>query len=166
MRKGNIVFRIVLFVVIAAAACSLLTGCEANISSYADEKILVKGLADEDFYITPGELAEMECVSATAKGQTQKAGTVTAYGPTLETFVEQYGHTLDDFKSLHTIAKDDYVVTLGRVTWDEHDVILSIANGSKPLTEKHQPLRLVIPGGSSGNWTYSVVEMEFKLKEE
>ena len=143
-------------------AAILLCGCE-KFEDYENEQILVTGLG-EDFYITPAELSQLECVSDTAVGQTAKAGTVQAYGPTLETFLEAYGYTLDDVRSLRTVAKDDYIVNLGRATWDKYTVILSIKNGSKALYEKQQPLRLVIPGGKSGNWTYSVIRMEFKLK--
>lgn len=145
---------------------SLLVACgKADISAYSSEPILVTGLG-EDFYVTASELAELECVSDTAVGETEKAGTVKAYGPMLETFLEAHGYKLSDIHSLRTLAKDDYVVTLGRATWDTCPVILSIANGSDPLFDKQQPLRLVIPGGKSGNWTYAVIEMHFTLETE
>ena len=39
-----------------------LTGCGGvDISRYADTPILVAGLLDEDFYITPGEPAALKC---------------------------------------------------------------------------------------------------------
>lgn len=140
----------------------LLPGCgKADISDYADRKILVTGLLEEDFYITPGELAQLECVSATARGNSEKAGTVHAYGPTLETFLAQYGKSLSEFKKLRIVAEDGYTVTLGRVTWDKYDVILSIAAGSRPLPDYQQPLRVVVPGGDSGNWVRLVTELQF-----
>lgn len=40
-------------------------------------------------------------------------------------------------------------------------MILSIANGSKPLDAYQQPMRVVIPGGSSGNWVRMVTKIEF-----
>ena len=143
-----------------------LTGCAADISAYADTQILVTGLLEEDFYITPGELAALECVEATAVGQTAKAGTVQAYGPTLETFLAQYGRTVDAFKSVRFTASDDYVVTIGKASWEKYDVILSIAQGSKALPDYQQPLRIVIPGGESGNWVRSVIAIEFTYAEE
>lgn len=142
-----------------------LTGCKADISAYEDEKILVKGLLEEDFYITPGELAEMECMEAVAHGKTAKAGTVQAYGPTLETLLEAYGKNVNEFYSIKFIAKDGYTVTLGRQTFEECDVILSIARGSEPLYEDQQPLRIVIPEADSGKWTYMVTEIQFTYKE-
>lgn len=143
-----------------------LAGCSADISAYEDSPILVTGLLEEDFYITPGELAALECVEATAVGQTAKAGTVQAYGPTLETFLAQYGKTLDEFKSVRFIASDDYVVTIGKASWDKYDVILSIARGSEPLEDYQQPMRVVIPGGESGNWVRAVTTIEFTYAEE
>lgn len=143
-----------------------LAGCAADISAYENDQILVTGLLEEDFYITPGELAALECVEATAVGQTAKAGTVQAYGPTLETFLAQYGKTVEEFKSIRFTASDDYVVTIGKASWDKYDVILSIAQGAKALPDYQQPLRIVIPGGESGNWIRSVIKMEFTYAGE
>lgn len=151
---------------VAMALClltSIFCGCgKADISSYSDSQILVTGLLEEDFYVTPAELAELECVNTTTTGNTAKAGTVQAYGPTLETFLAHYGKELSEFRSVRFCASDDYDVTIGRVSWNKFDVILSIANGSKPLDEWQQPLRIVIPGGDSGNWVRLVTEIHFE----
>lgn len=152
-------------VILALLCLLLLAGCgTADISAYGDSQILITGLTEEDFYITPNELMAMECTSATATGKSAKAGTVQAYGPTLETFLAQYGKTLDEFKSVKFYASDDYTVTLGRVTWEKYDVILSVAEGSKPLPEYQWPLRILIPGGDSGNWVRLVTKIEFTYK--
>lgn len=141
------------------------TGCKADISEYENEKIQIVGLLEEDFYITPGELAELECIETVAHGKTAKAGTVEAYGPTLETFLAQYGKSLDEFYSVKFYAKDDYTVTLGKQTFEKCDVILSIARGSEPLYEGQQPLRIVIPEADSGKWTYMITEIQFTYQE-
>lgn len=154
------------YVLILAMLLTILGGCgELDISDYADSQILITGLLEEDFYITPEQLMELECVSETAQGKSAKAGTVKAYGPTLETFLESYGKTLDEFRSVKLIASDDYTVTLGRVTWEKYDIILSIGNGSKALDDYQQPLRVVIPGGDSGNWARMVVEIQFTYQD-
>ena len=143
-----------------------LCGCgELDISAYGEKQILITGLLEEDFYITPNQLMEMECVSETAKGKTAKAGTVKAYGPTMETFLASYGKTLDEFYSIKLTASDDYKVSLGRATWERYDIILSVASGKKALPEYQQPLRIVIPGGDSGNWARMVVKIEFTYKD-
>lgn len=139
-----------------------LCGCGGlDISDYGEEQILITGLTEEDFYITPNELLQMECVSETAQGKTAKAGKVQAYGPTMETFLAAYGKSLDELYSIRLIASDDYKVTLGRATWEKYDIILSVANGNKALDDYQQPLRIVIPGGDSGNWARMVVRIEF-----
>ena len=143
-----------------------LVGCgSADISSYEDRQILIKGLAEEDFYITVGELAQMECVSMTVQGNTKKAGKVNAYGPTLATFLAAYGKSVDDFYSIKFCAEDDYDVTLGFRTFTQYDVILSIANGSKALYEEQQPLRIVIPDVDSGKWVRMVTEIIFTYQK-
>lgn len=155
----------ILGVLLCVALLFGMAGCKADISEYENEEIQIIGLLDEDFTVTPGELAEMECTEATAHGKTAKAGTVQAYGPTLETFLSAYGKSLDEFYSIKFYAKDDYTVTLGRQTFQECDVILSIAMGSEPLYEGQRPLRLVIPEADSGKWTYMVYKIEFTYAE-
>ena len=142
-------------------AVLLLTGCGADISAYGDRQIRVSGLLEEDFYVTPNELSRLKCVSETATGATAKAGTVTGWGPTLDTFLGSYGREKSEFKCIRFTASDGYEVVLGPVTWDRRTVILSVANGTEPLEEYQQPLRLVIPGGNSGNWARMVTEMVF-----
>lgn len=103
----------------------------------------------------------MKCTSETATGQSAKAGTVTAYGPTVDTFLAHYGRDKSEFKCIRFTAEDGYDVVLGSVTWEKRTVILSIANGSKPLDAYQQPMRVVIPGGSSGNRVRMVTKIEF-----
>ncbi len=134
---------------------------KADISAYGEDIIQVEGLTDEIFDVTPNELAEMDCVSDVAVGKSEKAGTVRAYGPTLETFVENYGRTLDEFYSVEFLAYDGYKSKLGEATWDKYDVILSIAEGNKPLEDWRQPMRVVIPGEDSGRWIYGVGVITF-----
>lgn len=139
----------------------LLTGCGADISAYGDRQIHVIGLQDEDLYITPSDLANMKCVTETAVG-----GTVSSYGPTLDTFLAYYGRDKSEFQRLRLTAEDDYSVVLTATTWDRYTVIFAIANGTKPLEERQQPMRVVIPGGASGNWIRMVTEMRFDPVED
>lgn len=144
-----------------ATAVLLLCGCRADISAYGKTPILIVGLLEEDFTVTPEELVNMKCVSGIATGSSAKAGTVQGWGPTLETFVERYGHTLDEFKCVTFYASDDYHIALGPVTWEKRDVILSVANGGKPLEAGQCPLRVVIPGADSGKWIRMVDKIQF-----
>lgn len=161
MRKIICIVLTLCLLTLCLAACG-----SADISAYADTQILITGLFEEDFYITPAELMELECVSTTATGNTAKAGTVKAYGPTLETFLAQYGKELGEFRSVRFQASDGYSITIGKASWKKYDVILSVANGSKPLEEYQQPLRLVIPGGDSGNWIRLVTQIDFEYAGE
>ena len=56
----------------------LHAGCKADLSAYADTPITVTGLTDEPFTVTPAELAQLKCVDAKARGNSDKAGTVRA----------------------------------------------------------------------------------------
>ena len=151
--------------VMAAFLLVCLTGCKRDISAYEASPIQIVGLTDEPFAVTPRELMALKCTSATARGNSDKAGTVNAYGPTLEALVIAYGHSLSEFRYVRFCASDGYDVTINQLVWDSYDVILSIANGSKPLEVRQQPLRVVIPGYDSGKWVRLVTQIEFAAKE-
>lgn len=135
----------------------------ADISAYADDKILVTGLTDEDFYVTPEDLSHLELEKVTAVGKSQKAGTVKGVGPTLDTFLAQYGKSREDFKQIKFYADDDYTTALVK-TLEEKEIVFSIANGRESLEKGQQPLRIVIPEEDSGKWIRMVTKIEFTVK--
>ena len=148
----------VLALICTLAACG---STNADMSEYGDTPIVISGLTDEEFVITPRELAEFECVSRTASGKTAKAGTVNATGPLLDTFLAQYGTCMSDFERIRFIASDNYRVVLKDEYLAEYEVVLAISNGNKPLIEAHRPLRILIPDADSSMWEYAVVRIEF-----
>jgi hypothetical protein len=145
-----------------------LSGCgsEPDISEYEDVPILIKGLEAQDFEITPGELLKMECVSGEDTGGSDKAGTVTGYGPDLDSFLSEYGRKRSDFSKIRFLAKDEYKKTVWGEMLENSEIVLSVANGNEPLRESEMPMRLLIPGAESSYWVYGVVEIEFIEKEE
>ncbi|MDR1246794.1 MAG: hypothetical protein LBK57_07165 [Clostridiales Family XIII bacterium] len=150
------------FTVIFLAVC---TGCggtpEADISAYGDAPIEISGLTSEDFTVTPGELAALECVSRSATGETAKAGTVKAVGPLLNTFLADYGKNASDFNRIRFIASDGYRVVLRDEYLTDYEVVLSVASGREPLQESERPLRILIPEAESGMWEYACIRIEF-----
>lgn len=152
-------------VLVVVLLITCLVGCRADISAYENENIRIVGLNNEPFSVTPGELTQLNCISATARGNSDKAGTVSAYGPTLAALAESYGHSLGEFRYVRFCASDGYDVTVNALIWDSYDIILSVANGAKPLEERQQPLRVVIPGYDSGKWVRLVTQIEFVYKE-
>lgn len=149
------------------AVCMMFTGCEtkikADISAYADAEIRVTGLTDENFIVTPVQLAELKCVEKTVKGSAKgKEITVTASGPTLATFTEANGVSLDEIKSITITASDGYTKSFDGDYFITHpDVYMSLAGGKEPLNEDEQPLRLIIPGATADNWVRGVVQIDF-----
>ncbi|MDR2088566.1 MAG: hypothetical protein LBP73_04345 [Clostridiales Family XIII bacterium] len=143
---------------LAQAACG---GKLPDISEYGDTPIEIAGLADEEFTVTPNELAELELTRASATGRTAKAGTVEATGPTLAAFLESRGAKPEDFSAVRFIASDGYRITIHERTLTGKEVILSLA----PLSESERPLRLLIPGAESNQWIYAVTRIEFERGE-
>lgn len=153
----------------ALALALALGGCgkadtDAAISEYADAEIVISGLADREFAVTPGELAKLDVVSATGVGQSAKAGTVRGAGPTLETFLAQYGRSPDEFALARFIASDGYRVTLHEKSLAESEIIMAITSGGGALPQSERPMRLIIPGAESNRWIYAVERIEFELR--
>jgi hypothetical protein len=137
-----------------------------NITAYADQGITISGLESQDFIVTPAELLELEIVTETASGTgggqmgESKAGTITSYGPYMETFLQSHGHTLGDFGRIRILCKDGYSVTY-RPELLEGEIIMSVADDKSPLANYQRPLRMVIPGDKTGNWAFGVLRIEF-----
>jgi hypothetical protein len=157
--------RILTFMAFAAIFLTVCTACggtpEADISAYGDAPVAISGLTDEDFTVTPNELAALECVSRSATGETAKAGTVKAVGPLLDVFLADYGKKSSDFNRIRFIASDGYRVVLRDEYLTDYEVVLSIASGGEPLPESERPLRILIPEAESGMWEYSCIRIEF-----
>jgi hypothetical protein len=132
--------------------------------------ISISGLEEEDFIITPAQLADLAVVETSASGMGQgqegesKAGTVTAYGPSLAAFLEGYDYTIADFRTITFYCKDGYKTILRPSRMETDEVIMSFASGKEPLELYQQPLRLVIPEGDTGQWCFGIMRIEFRLE--
>jgi hypothetical protein len=147
-------------------SCGNAVKVEADISAYGDTPITISGLLDEDFTVTPNELAMLDCVAMDESGKTEKAGSFSIVGPLLDTFLAQYGKSRSDFQKIRFFASDEYRITLkDKYLADDKTIVLSIANGNDPLSEGHQPLRLFIPKVQSSYWIYAVIRIEFVPEE-
>lgn len=147
----------------------LISACgsqKPDISAYQDMKIHVTGLGEEDFDITPAELIQMDCVSGSSEGSSEKAGTVTGYGPTLDTFLSHYGKERSNFDKIRFTGKDGYKKTLWGELLDSDKILLSISGGKDPLSESETPLRLIVPGQESSYWVYGVTQIDFINEEK
>ena len=152
----------VLLIFFLLCACGGPITVKADISAYGDMPITVSGLTEEEFTVTPNDLAKLDCVSESDSGKTAKAGTVNAVGPSLSTFLAQYGKTEADFSKIRFIASDKYSVSLSGKYLTDYDVILAVSDGNDPLPEGYRPMRLLIPGAESSMWEYAIVRIEFE----
>ncbi|MEG1501278.1 MAG: hypothetical protein RR396_04910, partial [Clostridiales bacterium] len=110
-----------------------------DIAAYEQETVLITGLTAEDFNITPGQLAKMDCIQGDGVGKSAKAGIIKGYGPTLGSFLAEYGQERKNFSKIRFTSKDGYQKSLGEKMLKDGEVILSIANGMASLGENQRP---------------------------
>lgn len=162
MRNKTFLPALLLCLVLLLSACAK----QADISAYAQETIEISGLTDEDFTVTPEELSQLDCVERTATGRSEKAGTVAARGPLLDTFLAQYDCKAADFYKIRFLCADGYKTVLKGDYLTDYEVVLAVSCGSEPLGEAQRPLRILIPEAESSMWAYSVVRIEFEREKQ
>lgn len=158
IRKFIAIWGLALLVAVLLAGCGKVQ-VKADISAYAETPITVAGLTDKEFTITASELAALPCVRQKVTAVSDKVGTVDAVGPLLATLLEAYGKSQSDFRLIRIEAADGYKTVLKGDLLSK-DIILSVAEGTRPLDEKYWPLRVVIPEAPSAYWTYQVTRIE------
>ena len=162
-RKLNSIMLLFVSAVISLSACS---PAQADISAYENDEIVISGLLDEEFTISPKELLALDCVTRSATGATEKAGTVNATGPLLDTFLARYGFSSEDFNRIRFFARDEYRTILRGEYLTDYEVVMAVSSGAEPLTEGQRPMRLLIPEAESSMWIYAVIRIEFVRNQE
>ena len=149
-----------------AAAVLCLCGCgtdDIDISGYADDEIVLAGIAEENVVVTIKDLKAMDCVTVKTESTSDKIGKVRATGPTLETVLAQQGVALADVSKVTFYGKDKYDYSLKSGYIMEHDIILAFGIDGAPLDEESAPCRIIIPKSDSAYWLRLLDRIEFEL---
>lgn len=152
-------------VILAAAGCFCITGCgtdDIDISGYADEQIVLKGVQYEDITITIKDLKALECKTVKTESTSDKIGVVKATGPELDTVLEQYGVSKGDFSKIILKGTDQYDVPLLKDYFAEHEMYLAFGIDGQPLDAESAPCRLIIPESDSAYWIRMINCIEFE----
>ena len=151
-------------IIIALLSCLCMAGCgtdDIDISGYADEKIVLSGLQQEDVEVTIRELAAMDCKTVKTHSTSDKIGEVRATGVELGTLLEQYDLKKEDISSLRVYGIDEYDVPLTGEYIMEHDIYLAFGINGEPLDKESAPCRVIIPESDSAYWIRMVNRIEF-----
>lgn len=150
----------------------MLTSCgqaklDEEIKSYADEKIVISGLQDENFEISVAELMELDTVTESAVSNRSNGEEVKAKvtGPLLNTFLEKYGKSQKDFSVIRFSAKDNYSIAVPSDILNSKDIILAFMDKGKALTKEDQPVRAVIMGERAMYWVRMLNRIDFETGE-
>lgn len=158
-------FVIILTIIMCAGICFCMSGCgvdDIDVSGYADDEIVLKGVTDEDVTITIADLKAMECKSVKTESTSDKIGKVRATGPELDTVLEPYGVSKADFSKVTFKGKDQYDVKLLNDYMTEHDLYLAFGIDGEPLDAESAPCRLIIPKSDSAYWIRMINCIEFE----
>jgi hypothetical protein len=133
-------------------------------SLYGAGRILIHGLQDQDFDITLDDLKKLPTVTRYAEA-TQSNGEeirVEATGPLLDTLLQQYGKSQQDFSRIRFTARDSYSIAVPYDILKNCQIILSYINDGKPLEADWQPIRVVIPGVRSMYWVKDMIRIDLE----
>jgi hypothetical protein len=165
LRVGKILQKAVLALVSLAVFMLVLPACAVDPSrlSYLDEKITVAGLSDEEITVSIGELVALESVSEKAEGLRSNGDIVkfTAVGPTLDTFLTQYGKSKTDYTGVRFSSTDGYSVIIPRELLEKREIVLAYMNGTRSLDKQNKPLRVIVIGERAMYWARMVNRIEF-----
>ncbi|MDR2487202.1 MAG: hypothetical protein LBD12_04480, partial [Clostridiales Family XIII bacterium] len=164
--------RLLLCMLLLSAACALsgLGGCSVDASGldYLKEGIEVAGIEPEAFTVTVSELADMDTVRRKAEAQRSNGDIVriTAVGPTLETFLSQYGRQVSDFTAVRFSSTDGYSIAVPREILEKREVVLAFMDGGKSFGKTEKPLRAVVVGERAMYWARMVERIDFETGTE
>jgi len=154
------IFAIVFALVMMMSLCACGTD-EIDVSSYADQTIVLSGLKDKPIEISIAELAALECKTVTTESTSDKIGEVKATGVELGVLLANYGYEKADFAKVIFKGADQYDVKLLNDYIVEHDMILAYGIDGEPLDEESAPCRLIIPRSDSAYWIRMINEIDF-----
>lgn len=158
-------YRTVIAGIVLCIMALLLAACggtdDIDVSSYADQEIVLTGIADEPVILTPADLKAMKCRTLKTESTSDKIGKVRATGPELDTVLEQYGCSKADFSKIIIRGSDEYDVKLLNDYITTHDIYLAIGIDGEPLDEESVPCRIIIPESDSAYWVRMVTVIEF-----
>ncbi|MGD0621618.1 MAG: molybdopterin-dependent oxidoreductase [Thermacetogeniaceae bacterium] len=127
-------------------------------------QILIHGLQGQDVVITMSDLEKLPAVTQHAEAE-QAGGEeiqVDATGSLLDTLLEQYGRSQQDFSRIRFTAKDGYSIAVPADILKNRQIILSYINDGKPLEQDWQPVRVVIPGERAMYWVKDMIRIDLE----
>ena len=156
--------RIVCVYVLIICSVLTMTGCgvdDIDISPYANQKIVLSGIQDEDIEITIADLKAMKCKTLKTHCTSDKVGEVRATGPELDTVLAEFGASKSNFSKIIIYGSDEYDVKLLNDYITTNNIYLAFGIDGEPLDAESAPCRIIIPESDSAYWTRMVDKIEF-----
>lgn len=161
MKRVIAVLSIVMMLCCSAFCLNSCGTDDIDISSYANEEIVLSGIQDEDIVITIADLKSLPCTTIKTNSTSDKIGDVRATGPELDAVLAEYGCAKKDFSKVKIYGSDEYDVSLLNDYITEHNIYLAFGVDGEPLDEESAPCRIIIPKSDSAYWTRMVNRIEF-----
>ena len=145
--------------VLCLAACGKPD--EIDISGYADQTIVLSGVAEKPIELSVADLKEMECVTVKTESTSDKIGVVRATGPWLDTVLEPYGVKQEDFSKIIITGADEYDTKLRQDYLQDNPILLAFGINGESLDEDSVPCRIIIRKSDSAYWVRQVKKIDF-----
>ena len=102
----------------------------------------------------------MECETIKTESTSDKIGEVRATGPWLDTVLEPYGLSQEDFSKIVITGADEYDTKLYQKYLKKNRIMLAYGINGEPLEEDSVPCRIIIRRSDSAYWVRQVKTIE------
>ncbi len=138
----------------------MITAVSATVLADWDSMI-ISGFGEE-IKITVAEVKELPVIEKTVvsvnSAGNKKEYTIT--GALLADLLKKHGKLQHNLKSIRLIAGDGYEIDVDQSILQQRDIIIGYLIDGKPLKERYQPFRVVIPEERAMYWLKNLVKIE------
>lgn len=167
-RGGIFIAFVMAFLLVSCSSTQDTESSNGEVAQSDQNVITITGLEGGDIEVSVDEIKQLERVegdlkSISSSGETKKTNIT---GGRLEELLEKHNTSLKNMDGLRFIAKDEYAIDIPKEILENRDIILAYEIDGKPLHEKAQPIRTVVPEERSMYWVQGLSEIELVKAEE
>lgn len=159
---GIILVSITVFIFLTACSNKTTDTTSNSVSKSSSDNVMITGLGNGNKTITVDDVKTFKAVQKDVTA-VDSAGNKTNYsvkGALFEDILKKYGKSQKDFAGVRFTATDGYSIEVTPEILKSRDIIFAYEIDGKPLTNKHKPIRIIIPEERAMYWVSKVNKVE------